>query len=205
MRIGFVATAGVATALFCASCSGVAKDHEEGQTAASSQVAAAGSQPAAPALIEAAQSARQSFAGGAPSVDALMDEFVTALSNKDMDGLTNLRVNKSEYVDLIIPGTVPVGQPPRQVSEQPKQFFWNMLDTKSRYFADNLVDHFGGRTYRGHQLTFSHPTKEYAWYTAHGEVRMELQGDDDLTYHLLSGWVAEVDGKYKFIGYEWND
>ena len=205
MRIGFIATVSVATALFCASCSEVARDQDGGQTAASSQAAAASNQPAAPELIAAAQSARQSFAGGAPSVDALMDEFITALSNKDLEALTKLRVNKAEYVDLIVPGTVAVGQPPRQVSEQPKEFFWGMLDTKSRYFADALVDRFGGRTYRGHQLTFSHPTKEYAWYRAHGEVRMELQGDDDITYHLLSGWVAEVDGKYKFIGYEWND
>jgi hypothetical protein len=211
MQCGIVKPAAVAlAALFCAACAGVSKDHEESQAPASSQ-AVASSQPAQPAqaadpaLLAAAQKARQSFAGGAPSVDALMDQFVEALSKKDMDALTKLRVNETEYVDLIVPGTVPLGRPPRQVSQSPREFFWRMLDTKSRYFADNLMERFGGRTYRSHQLRFSKPTQEYAWYKAHGEVRMELQGDDDVTYHLPTGWVAEIDGKYKFIGYEYND
>ena len=134
-----------------------------------------------------------------------MDEFVQALSRRDMDTLTKLRVSKTEYVDLIVPGTVPVGKAPRAVSQDPKEFFWNMLDTKSRYFADNLLDNFGGRTYTHRELRLTQPTKEYAWYKAHGEVRMELEGDDAVTYHVSAGWVAEVDGKYKFIGYEFND
>jgi hypothetical protein len=207
--------------LVVAACSGVTKDHDDGAVAAGKQPVAASQpvpadQPAAarqpapaddgdPALRAAAQKARESFATGAPSVDALMDQFVDALSRKDKDALVKLRVNQTEYTDLIIPGTVPVGRPPRHVSQSPREFFWRMLDTKSRYFADNLVDRFGGRTYHNHELRFSKPTKEYAWYTAHGEVRMELQGDDDVTYHLFSGWVAEVDGRYKFIGYEYND
>jgi hypothetical protein len=201
MRLGLVkALVLVSTAWVCGSYLGVAAGREGAQSATANPAP-----PPPAAFIEAAQSARQSFADGAPSVDVLMDEFVRALSNKDIAALTRLRVNQAEYVDLIVPGMVPVGEPPRQVSEQPKQFFWQMLDTKSRYYGDTLIERFGGRTYRSHELTFSQPTKEYAWYKAHGEVRLDLQGDDDVAYHLLSGWVAEVDGKYKFIGYEWND
>ena len=160
----------------------------------------------APDILAAAQQAKQNFVTtAAPSVDVLMDEFVQALAKKDMDALTRLRVTRSEYTDLIVPGTVPVGQPLRSVSEQPKEYYWNLLDTKSHYYADNLVGLFGGRTYRNRELRFSRPTKEYAWYTAVGQVRLELQGDDDRTYHLLTGWLAEVDGKYKFISYEYND
>jgi len=194
-------------ALLCAACSGATKHQEEGGATSGGQAAASrpAPQPGEAALLAAAQQARQSFADGAPSVDALMDALVQALSRKDMNALDQLRVSKAEYVDLIVPGTVPLGQPPRQVSAEPKEFFWSMLDTRSRYFADNLVAQLGGRTYRSHQLRFSKPPKEFAWYTAHGEVRMDLEGEDDVTYHLLAGWVAEVDGKYKFIGYEYND
>jgi hypothetical protein len=201
--------AAILAALIFAACSGVTKDHDEGQAAASNQAVASTNappaQPVDPLLLASAQKARQSFSEGPQSLDALMDQFVDAISRKDKDALTKLRVNETEYDDLIIPGTVPVGRPPREVSQNPREFFWRMLDTKSRYFADNLVDRFGGRTYRSHQFKFSKPTKEYAWYTAHGEVRMELEGDDDVTYHLMTGWVAEVDGRYKFIGYEYDD
>jgi len=196
-------TAVALAALLCASCSGVAKDQEESQGVAKNQAQTA--QSIDPALLAAAQQARQTFADGAPSVDALMDEFVQALSQKDMDALSRLRVTNAEYVDLIVPGTVPVGKPPRQVSNNPKEFFWRMLDTKNHYFAEELLNLYGGRTYRSRQLTFSKPAKEYAWYKAHGEVRLDLEGDDDVTYHVRSGWVAEVDGKYKFIGYGYND
>jgi len=207
----------LAALLLCASCSGVAKDseptaqrHDQRSAAASDQSAQPGvqlSRQASPdTVIAAGQAARQSFvADGAPSVDALMDEFVQALTKKDKDALDKLRVTKAEYVDLIVPGSVPVGQPPRLVSEQPKEHYWNLIDTKSHYYADNLVGQFGGRTYRSRELRFSRPNMEYAWYTAVGQVRLELEGEDDRTYHLLTGWLAEVDGKYKFISYEYND
>jgi|SRR5215813_6969773 len=196
----------LAALLLCSSCSGASKVQEDSQPGTSQLPArSASEQSADPALLTAAQKARESFADGAPSLDALMDEFVRALSQNDTEALTRLRVSKAEYVDLIVPGTVPVGTPPRNVSQSPKEFFWTMLDTKSRYFADNLIKNFGGRTYTHHELKLSRPMQEYAWYKAHGEVRMELAGTDDVTYHVLTGWVAEVDGKYKFIGYEFND
>ena len=217
MYVGQGKLTGVLLALLLSTaCSGVTKDSEpsnqkaaNGQTSAS-EVPPAGvvaSKPGSAAdVLSAATAARQSFAAGAaPSVDALMDEFVQALTKNDKDALTTLRVTKSEYVDLIIPGTVPVGQPPRVISEQPKEYYWNLLDTKSHYYADNLVGQFGGRNYRSRKLKFSRPTKEYAWYTAVGQVRLQLEGDDDRTYHLLTGWLAQVDGKYKFISYEYND
>lgn len=212
---GLKPAAMLAAALLCGSCAGTARDSQgDVQSRQAEQVSAheppAGVIPSKPAsaadVLAAAQVARQSFTtGAAPSVDALMNEFVQALTDKDKAALTRLRVTKNEYVDLIIPGTVPVGQPPRLVSEQPREYYWSLLDTKSYYYTENLIGQFGGRAYRGHTLRFSRPTKQYAWYSAVGQVRLELEGDDDHTYHVLTGWLAEVDGKYKFISYEYND
>jgi hypothetical protein len=157
------------------------------------------------ALSKPSAPAHPGIEGGAPSMDALMAKFVQALSNKDTDQLGKLRLSKAEYLDVIVPGTVEIGQPPRQVSEEPKEYFWGRLDAKSHFFADNLMENFGGRPYRGYELSFSKPVQEYAWYKAYGPVRLELQGEDNTTYHLMTGWVAEVDGKYKFIGYEYDD
>lgn len=189
MRGGVAALA----ALACLSCTRAARDrgHESAAEAG---------------LGAAAKSARASFAkGGAPSVDVLMDRFVRALSDKDSDALGTLLVNREEYVDLIVPGTVPVGRSPRNVSEQPKEFYWKMLSTKDRYFRESLLNQFGGRPYRSYSLKFTQPAKEYAWYKAYGRVKLDLRGEDDTVYSLSTGWVAEVDGKYKFIGYEADD
>jgi len=205
MRIR-LSSAGVAVlaALVFGSCSETANDSRQDHTAASqSGKISSSDQPDQTELLAAAERARASFASGAPSMDALVDQFIQALSNQDKEALNQLRVSKTEYLDLIVPGTVPVGQRPRQVSEQPKEYFWSMLDTKSHYYAERLLGQFGGRTYHAHELTLTRPSKEYAWYKAYGQVKMELHGDDDATYHLISGWVAEVDGRYKFIGFNY--
>src|SRR5262245_20739115 len=95
-----------------AACSGAAKNRPASQVDATTQTVPA-------ELLAGERQARASFADGAPSVGVLMDEFVQALTRKDMEALNRLRVSKIEYVDLIVPGTVPVGKPPRQVSEKP--------------------------------------------------------------------------------------
>jgi hypothetical protein len=196
MRFGFtIGSAAALMLLFYASSASTADD----QPAAKAQA-----DPAP--LMAAAKSARESFVrGGAPSVDALMEKFVRALSNSDKDALAALLVNREEYVDLIVPGTVPVGHGPRQVSDQPKEYYWKMLSTKDHYFQESLLTQFGGRRYRDYTLKFTQPAKEYAWYKAYGRVKLDLRGEDELTYSLSTGWVAEVDGKYKFIGYETDD
>jgi hypothetical protein len=143
---------------------------------------------------------------GAPSVEALLDRFTDALSRRDAEALHRLRLSKAEYVDIIIPGNVPKGQPPQQTFEQNNEFFWGMLDTKSRYLAPVLLRDFGGRTYVGRtDVRFTDPPREHDWYTARGELRMTLVDDAGGKHFVRSGWIAEVEGRYKFIGFEWDD
>ena len=198
MRLGIAIGSVTALMIFLsAACARTAHDHQTVSSAESGQTRA---------LMAAARSARESFAkGGAPSVDALLKQFVQALSNSDGNALTALLVSRQEYVDLIVPGTVPVGRDPRQVSDQPKEFFWKMLDTKDHYYQESLLNQFGGRPYRDYTLKLTQGTREYAWYKAHGRVKLDLRGEDDTPYYLSTGWIAEVDGKYKFIGYEADD
>jgi hypothetical protein len=144
--------------------------------------------------------------GGAPSIDTLLDEFLAAVEQKDKDALHRLRLTKAEYTEIIVPGEVPTGQPPRQTFEQVNDVFWGMLDTKSRYTADAIVNDFGGRHYveRQLELTYGNP-REWAWYTGHGEVRLRLKDETGQPYELRTGWIAEVDGRFKFIGFNWDD
>jgi hypothetical protein len=146
------------------------------------------------------------FTGGAPSIDALIDEFLDAVEHKDISALHRLRVTKDEYLQIIVPGTVDKGEAPRQISEQPREFFWALTDRKSRYAADNIVDRFSGLHFTTRTLRFSKGTSEYLWYTAYGQVRLDLnvQGIAE-PFHLRTGTIAEVDGRYKFLAFNWND
>jgi hypothetical protein len=141
----------------------------------------------------------------ADSVDQLLDQFLVAIEKRDKEALHRLRVTREEYHDIIIPGTVPPGQPPREIRDEAREFYWKLLDTKARYFADVLFERFGGRHFVDRDLRFSEPTQEYAWYRAIGEVRMKASADDQQVYDLRTGFIAEVDGKYKFISFEWED
>jgi hypothetical protein len=143
---------------------------------------------------------------GAPSVDALMDRFLDALARQDERALTNLRVNKAEYTRIIMPGQIQKGQSPPPADEKVCDFAWSLLDTKSRYFSQSLMKEFGGRTSVRKAVRFTQPSREYAWYRALGEVRMTIEDPEDKRqYQLASGWVAEVDGSYKFIGFNHDD
>lgn len=154
---------------------------------------------------DAPHAAQRATPQGAPSIDALLDEFLAALEKEDFTALHELRVTRQEYQDIIIPGTVQKGQPLRQVSEKPRDYFWGVLDTKSHYFAEDLMTKFGGRHYRDRQVRFTAPPREYATYSAYGQVRLTLEGDDRKVYDLRTGYIAEIDGRYKFIGFGWND
>jgi hypothetical protein len=168
--------------------------------------AAGGAAAAAARVADAGARPPIALTGGAPSIDELLDEFLTAVEQRDKDALHRLRLTRAEYTEIIVPGEVPKGQPPRQTFEQVNDVFWGMLDTKSRYTADAIVNDFGGRHYveRTLELTYRNP-REWAWYTGHGEVRLRLRDETGRPYELRTGWIAEVDGRFKFIGFNWDD
>jgi hypothetical protein len=146
------------------------------------------------------------FSDGAPSIDALIDRFLSAVERRDRSALHALRVTKDEYLQIIVPGTVEKGQAPRQITDIPRQFFWSINDTKSRYAADAILDRFGGRHADAHTLRFSRGTTEYLWYVARGQVRLDLRfPDEPLPQELSTGTIAEVNGRYKFLAFQWDN
>ena len=142
---------------------------------------------------------------GAKTMDALLDQFLAALEKKDFDALHQLRVSREEYVDIIVPGTVEKGRPPRRIRDSTSQYFWEMLDFKSREYAKLMMERWGGRKYVERDVRFSEQPRQYAWYDAFGELRLRAKAQDDVLYEVNSGWIAEVNGKWKFIGFEWDD
>lgn len=146
------------------------------------------------------------LSGGAPSIEALIDEFLDAVERKDSGAMHRLRVTKDEYLEIIVPGTVGKGESPRRISEQPREFFWALTDRKSQFAADNIVEHFGGLHFTAHTLRFSKGSSAYLWYTTYGQVRLDLRTPENPdVLHLRTGSIAEVDGRYKFLAFNWND
>jgi len=150
----------------------------------------------------ATSGARRQLTGGAASIDELIGKFVRALDAKDARALHRLRVTETEYRDIIIPGTVKPGAAPRaDVSQQTSEFFWSVMNQKSEDFARAFIKGLGGRHYKRKELTFSKGTREFAWYTAHGDVHLILEDAAGRRQELNTGTIAEIGGRYKFIGF----
>jgi len=145
------------------------------------------------------------FTGGADSVQALLDAFLAALTTGDLEALHCLRVTKEEYGGIIVPGEAPKGQPPRTTYQKVNEVFFGMLDSRSRYAARALVDRFKGRRIVRRELTYTKGTREWLWYTGRGEVRLVLFDETGERHELRTGWIAEVDGRCKFVGFNWDD
>jgi len=145
------------------------------------------------------------FTGGADSTDALIDQFLAALTAGDLAALKPLRVTQEEYGSIIVPGMVEKGKEPRTTFEKANQVFFGMLDSRSRYAAQALIDRFKGKKIVRREVSFTKPPQEWAWYNARGDLHMILFDDQGQSYEMKSGWIAEVDGRFKFIGFNWKD
>jgi len=148
------------------------------------------------------------LAGGAPSIDALMDAFLEAVEKRDKEALNALRLTKDEYQGIIVPGRVPPGSPPRQVSPVVDKYFWETMDFKSGHYLDLLVERHGGKKLERREIRFTKTADEpqrYDWYRAWGETRQATVDSDGAEVLVSTGWIAEVGGIYKFISFQWDD
>lgn len=137
----------------------------------------------------------------APSLDALVARLLTALETKDKDALRRLRVSRREYVKIIMPGFVEPGAAPRLIAPSENEFWWSMLDGKSKYSELGILSEFGGRRYTVKSITFLKGTEQYAWYTAHKRIAITLADGDGTETTLQMGSVVEANGDFKFVSY----
>ncbi len=139
------------------------------------------------------------------SEERLVDQLIAALASNDPQLLHSLRVNREEYVSVIVPWTVPSGQPPRQVRDKVAEFYWQLIDSRSRDFGRMALKEFGGQKLKRVSYSFSEAPVEYAGYRAKGELRVEVENERGAPATVHSGWVAEIGGRYKLLGFEWDD
>jgi hypothetical protein len=137
----------------------------------------------------------------APSLDALVSRLMQALATNDAGELRRLRVTRREYTKIIMPGFVAPGTAPRLVAPDENEFWWSMLDTKSRYSELAILDQFGGKRFTVERMTFIKGTEQYAWYTAHKRILLTLRAEDGAEATLQMGSVVEANGAFKFVSY----
>jgi hypothetical protein len=141
------------------------------------------------------------LSGGAPSTDALIRRFLAAIAERDRDALDAMRVSEAEYRNWIVPGSVAPGEPPQIVNREASQYFWELLDTKTRYYREAILADFGGKHLELVDATFVKGTKIWANHVAHGRLRLVLRDESGAERELRTGSVAEVDGQFKFISF----
>jgi hypothetical protein len=140
--------------------------------------------------------------GAQPSIDSLLEKFRLALETKDKDLLRQIRVNRSEYLDIIMPGSVDEGQPRATYDKTAKNYFWGILNGKSIYVEANLLYAFGGKPLKVTAVEYRHGIKRYRDYTAYKQLMLTIDdGSGNEPEQMKIGSIAEVNGQYKFISY----
>lgn len=138
-------------------------------------------------------------------MDALLDRFIEAVQRSDKEALNSLRLTREEYEEIIVPGRVPPGSPPRQVTRMVTRHFWEMLDYKTSLFVDVLLERFGGKTLERGEVRFTKKPESYDWYRTWGQVRQTATEPDGTVHVVKTGSIAEVGGRYKFVSFQWDN
>jgi hypothetical protein len=137
-----------------------------------------------------------------PSAEQLIDRFLGALEHKDADALRRLRVTEAEYREILMPSTVPEGQPLRRPSKEFADLAWGLIDEKSRYYEQSLLSQYGGLQLQVKAVAYDKGEQRYAGYTARKQLRLKLADDSTgAQFELATGSIVEVAGSYKFVSY----
>ena len=142
------------------------------------------------------------FTDGESSIDSLLEKFRQALETKDKQLLRQLRVTRSEYLGIIMPGSVDENQPRATYNETAQNYFWGILNGKSIYIEANLLYDFGGKQLKVTSVEYRHGIKRYRDYTAYKQLMLTIDdGSGNPPEHMKIGSIAEINGQYKFISY----
>ena len=145
---------------------------------------------------------RARLANASPSADALIHRFVDALDKKDAAALRHMRANESEYRNIILPGSVAPGTPPKHYREDVVQYFWGVMNGKSAGYEKYLLDTAGGRgPTQVKNVSYHKGQRQYADYTAYKQLRLVVEDGAGREHEIWTGSIAEVDGQYKFISF----
>lgn len=141
----------------------------------------------------------------APSIDELFKRFFGALASKDAKAFAELGVTEREYREFILPGSAKGDQTPQFMSDRDSNFFWGMLNTKSMAAREAIFRNYAGRSFKLTNVKYEKGIQRYAWYVAYRDPQLTVEDSDGTAMELPMGAIAEVDGQFKFIGFNNDD
>jgi hypothetical protein len=139
--------------------------------------------------------------GGARSVDQLVGRFLRALRAKDRGALRALRMTEQEYREIVLPGSVPPGEPPRQYAAEFAEFLWGSLDARNFHGERGLIEAYGAKALTLRATSFAGGAQEFASYRSHGRLDLAVTDDRGNEAVLEMGSVAQVGDRYKFVSF----
>jgi hypothetical protein len=136
---------------------------------------------------------------GAPSMNDLGRQVLTALDRKDFKTLDALRINEQEYRSCIWP-ELPISK----IEQWKKRydFVWREVDTKCTYGLRALIEKYGGQKFTFVSIRFARGTSRYSACTIHQDARIIVKDSSGAEKELkLFGSVVESGGYFKIMSF----
>ncbi len=136
---------------------------------------------------------------GAPSRQALVQEFVTALAAKDAKRLGELAMSRAEFAYVYYPQSHDMmardgGMPP--------SMRWDLLSLASEKGLARALDRMGGQPLTLVAMDCPNPPASMGPLSQHDGCSVQLaRADGTLFRGQLFGSILEQAGQFKFIGY----
>lgn len=137
-----------------------------------------------------------SLGGGAPSRDALIRQFVTALSASDTTTLRSLLITRAEFGWLFYP-TAAQSLPPYDLSPS---LYWFLIEGRTSQGLAALLDERSGTQLRFAGFACDARTTREGANTIHGPCTVaRLASRGDTIHERLFGLILERGGRFKFV------
>lgn len=130
--------------------------------------------------------------------------FLQGLERRDLPALQALLVSREDYETVILPGSVPPGEPTRTMPEKKSHYFWAAGNTRSQYALAARLEQHGGVAWRLLEVRYPKPPERFASYTAHRNPVILVEGPHQRREEIELGSVAEVEGRFLFLSYFWD-
>lgn len=141
------------------------------------------------------------LADASPSVEALVDRFLGALSAGDREALSAMRVSEAEYRGVIMPGSVAPGESPQRLDEAASRYWWQDLDARSVHSSNDLLRRYAGRPLRRVDFRFDKGTRRFANHVAHRRLVVVARDERGEEFEIRTGSIVDVEGRFKFVSF----
>jgi hypothetical protein len=132
-----------------------------------------------------------------PSAEALAQQVLTGIANRDEQGLRQLVLTKEEFCQQVWP-ELPSSQTPNMTCD----WAWNAFAPSDAAGLRETISAHGGKPYSFVRLRFAKGTNEYTHFKVHEDTRMIVIDEEGKEQELkLCGSILEYQGQFKLFSF----